>query len=158
VFIGDHGIRGDAGNMLPKVFTTQGLTNMHVPLLFYAPGILKPAVYNLPASQMDVLPSIAHLCNINYTNTTLGRNLFSLKNNDEDYAFIFDEAAKNIGVLNKSYFYSYQMKDNQVEKFESVINNNPVTNIEAKKQMRFATDAFYETSRFMLLNNKKQKP
>ncbi len=158
VFIGDHGIRGDAGNMLPKVFTTQGLTNMHVPLLFYAPGILKPAVYNLPASQMDVLPSIAHLCNINYTNTTLGRNLFSLKNNDEDYAFIFDEAAKNIGVLNKSYFYSYQMKDNQVEKFESVINNNPVTNIEVKKQMRFATDAFYETSRFMLLNNKKQKP
>jgi arylsulfatase A-like enzyme len=42
VFIGDHGIRGDAGTMLPNVFTSQGLTNMHVPLLFYAPKILTP--------------------------------------------------------------------------------------------------------------------
>ncbi|MBX2930924.1 MAG: sulfatase-like hydrolase/transferase [Chitinophagaceae bacterium] len=158
VFIGDHGIRGDAGNILPKAFTTQGLTNMHVPLLFYAPSILKPATSNLPASQMDVLPSIAYLCNIDYTNTTLGRNLFSLENNDKNYAFIFDESAKIIGALNKTHFYNYQMKDSQIENFESIINNNPVTNDSLKKQMRFITDAFYETSRYMLLNNKKQIP
>jgi phosphoglycerol transferase MdoB-like AlkP superfamily enzyme len=158
VFIGDHGIRGDAGNILPQAFTTQGLTNMHVPLLFYAPAILKPATYNLPASQMDVLPSIAYLCNINYTNTTLGRNLFKLKDDDNDYAFIIDESAKVIGALNKKYFYNYQMKDNQVENFVSLTNNQVVKNDSIKKQMRFITDAFYETARYMLLNNKKPTP
>jgi phosphoglycerol transferase MdoB-like AlkP superfamily enzyme len=34
VFVGDHGIRGDAGSMFPKAWTDEGLTNMHVPLLF----------------------------------------------------------------------------------------------------------------------------
>lgn len=156
VFIGDHGIKGDAGNLLPKAFTTQGLTNMHVPLLFYAPHILQSKQVTTPASQVDVLPSIAHLCNISYTNTTLGRNLFSLKNDDaNNFTFIIDPATKIIGALNKDYFYNYQLKDNQVESFVSIKDNNPATDEAIKKQLRFIADAFYETARFMLLNNKK---
>lgn len=156
VFIGDHGIRGDAGRILPEAFTSQGLTNMHVPLLFYAPGILRSMKTNIPASQLDVLPSIAYLCNISYTNTTLGRNLFSLKDNDNNYTFIIDEGAKIIGTLNNNYFYNYQLKDKRVENFVSLQHNQKVFNDSIKKQLRYITDAFYETSRYMLLNNKKQ--
>ncbi|HMZ45964.1 MAG TPA: sulfatase-like hydrolase/transferase, partial [Chitinophagaceae bacterium] len=127
VFIGDHGIRGDAGDMLPKAFTTQGLTNMHVPLLFYAPGILPAKEITFPASQLDVLPSIAYLCNIPYTNTTMGRNLFKLKNTNDNYTFIIDEGAKIIGALNDNYFFNYQLKDKKVENFVSLQHNSPVT-------------------------------
>jgi len=158
VFIGDHGIRGDAGDMLPKAFTTQGLTNMHVPLLFYAPGILPAKEITFPASQLDVLPSIAYLCNIPYTNTTMGRNLFKLKNTNDNYTFIIDEGAKIIGALNDNYFFNYQLKDKKVENFVSLQHNSPVTNDSIKKQLHFITDAFYETARYMLLNNKKQNP
>lgn len=158
VFIGDHGIRGDAGNILPEAFTSQGLTNMHVPLLFYAPGILKAMKINTPASQLDVLPSIAYLCNISYINTTLGRNLFSLNNTNNNYTFIIDEGAKIIGALNNNYFYNYQLKDKRVENFVSLQHNQKVFNDSIKTHLRFVTDAFYETSRYMLLNNKKQTP
>ncbi len=157
VFVGDHGIRGDAGDMLPKVFTSQGLTNMHVPLLFYAPGILQPATYATPASQLDVLPSIAHLCNIGYVNTTLGRNLFQTNQQKNNHTFIFDEMAKQIGVLNDDLFYNYQVKNNKFNNLLSMVNNNAVQNDSAKKQMHFITDAFYETARYMLLTNKKNK-
>jgi phosphoglycerol transferase MdoB-like AlkP superfamily enzyme len=157
VFVGDHGIRGDAGDMLPKVFTTQGLTNMHVPLLFYAPGILKPAEYGTPASQVDVLPTIAGLCNIGYVNTTMGRNLFQTIHLQNSHSFIFDEMAKLLGTANGQYFYNYQVNNAKVENFVSMVNNNLVQNDSAKKQMRFITDAFYETARYMLLTNKKGK-
>ena len=155
VFVGDHGIRGDAGDMLPKAFTSQGLTNMHVPLLFYAPTIIQQANYNIPASQLDVLPSIAYLCNIGYTNTTLGRNLFHQINKPNNQTFIIDEMAKMIGVLNEKYFFNYQLKNTTTQNFVSMVNNDVVQNDSIQKQMRFITDAFYETARYMLLNNKK---
>jgi hypothetical protein len=50
------------------------------------------------------LPSIAHLTNIGYTNTTLGRNLFSSSAISNSHTFIFDEMAKLVGVLNEDYF------------------------------------------------------
>lgn len=157
VFVGDHGIRGDAGNMLPKAFTSQGLTNMHVPLLFYAPGILKPAEISTPASQLDVLPTIAHLCNIGYTNTTLGRNLLDDKIQKSSYTFIFDEMAKQIGVLNQSFFYNYQLKNSKQENLLSMVDNATAKNDTIKNTMRFITDAFHETAKYLLLTNKKEK-
>lgn len=157
VFVGDHGIRGNAGAMLPKVYTTQGLTNMHVPLLFYAPKILQPKEYSTPASQVDVLPSIAHLCNISYTNTTMGRNLFNPAVQNTNHTFIFDEMAKLVGVLNKDYFYNYQLKNSKVENFLNMNGNTAVKNDSAKANMRFIADAIYETSRYLLLNNQKNK-
>lgn len=155
VFVGDHGIRGDAGDMLPKAFTTQGLTNMHVPLLFYAPGILQPVQYHFPASQMDVMPTIAGLCNISFTNTTMGRNLLNNTSN-KHYAFIFDEMNKIVGVMDDSTFYNYQIKNEKVENLLSVTNNNTVADETKKQQLKFITNAFLETSRYMLLNNKKK--
>ncbi len=38
VFVGDHGIRGDVGNMFPQAWNADGLTTQHVPLLFYSPA------------------------------------------------------------------------------------------------------------------------
>jgi hypothetical protein len=54
-------------------------------------------------------------------------------------------------------FYNYQVKNNKVENLLSVVHNNAVQNDSAKKQMRFIADAFYETARYMLLTNKKNK-
>ncbi len=75
LFVGDHGIAGSAGKMLPNAWTDQRLTSEHVPMLIYAPGLLKPQRITKPCSQVDVLPTLAGLCRISYTNTTLGRDL-----------------------------------------------------------------------------------
>ena len=55
MFIGDHGIRGDAGNMLPRAWTDEALSCFHVPLLFYAPGLLHPR-----AAYDELLPGGRH--------------------------------------------------------------------------------------------------
>ena len=157
VFIGDHGIKGDAGSMLPRSFTEQGLTNMHVPFLFYAPKILSPKEYDFPVSQIDVLPSIASLCNIRYTNTTLGKNVFDIANNTtkNNTIFLYDDFNQQIGVLNNQYYFGYKIKTPTKSIFESVINNNKVANDSAEKQMKILTETLYETSKYLLINNKK---
>jgi phosphoglycerol transferase MdoB-like AlkP superfamily enzyme len=158
VFIGDHGIKGDAGNMLPKSFTEQGLTNMHVPFLFYAPKILPAKEYGVPVSQLDVMPSIASLCNIPYTNTTMGKNVFNLINkSNNNTIFLYDDFNQQIGVLNNQYYFGYQLKNPSKGIFESVVDNNKITNDSAAKQMRILTETIYETSKYMLINNQKSK-
>ncbi len=155
VFVGDHGIKGDAGTMLPKSFTDQGLTNMHVPFLFYAPSILQPKEYATPVSQVDVMPSIASLCNIAYTNTTLGKNVFSTLQQNKNTIFLYDDFNQQIGVLNNEYYYGYQLKNPNKPIFESVVNNNKVKNDSVEKQMDILTKTMYETSKYMLIHNQK---
>jgi phosphoglycerol transferase MdoB-like AlkP superfamily enzyme len=155
VFVGDHGIKGDAGSMLPTSFTEQGLTNMHVPLLFYAPSILLPKEYSIPVSQVDVLPSIASLCNIAYTNTTMGKNVFNTVQQNNNAIFLYDDFNQQIGVLNNEYYYGYQLKNPSKPIFESVVNNNIVKNDSVQKQMDILTKTMYETSKYMLIHNQK---
>ena len=156
VFVGDHGIRGDAGKMFPKAWTEQ-LTSEHVPLLFYAPSILQPKEISTYASQVDLLPTVAGICGISYTNTALGRNLLSADSAQQHAAFIFDYDSKKIGVVQDGYYYSYGLNNSSPEQLFSVTNNEPpVAADSVKRKLRNTTDAFYETSRYLLLNNKKK--
>jgi len=160
MFIGDHGIPGDAGNMFPKAWTNQKLTSENVPMLIYAPRLLKPQRISDFCSQVDVLPTLAGLSNIIYQNTTLGRDILDTSHyhRDQAFSFIYSPDEEYIGVIKGDYFYRRQIKGNK-EEMVSVINNDPVSgeaqNGAFKNQMRRLTDALYETAKYMLLNNKK---
>lgn len=162
VFVGDHGIRY-GGNLpyLPKAYSAQGLTCEHVPLLFYAPKLLSPKTDTRVCSQVDVLPSIASLAKIPYTNTTLGRNLFDTAGTHPDaFAFIIDHDMKTIGLVNNDYYFTRNFKTG-AEEIVSIVhdtaiskNNVPQTTL---KYLRDYTGAYYETAKYLLLNNKKQE-
>ncbi len=158
VFVGDHGLRGDAKNMFPKSFTTQGILAEHVPLLFYAPGFLSPKKIMEPASQLDIFPTVAALINRNYTNKTLGVNLLDTIINKKRYAFIADPDMHTIGVVSDSFYCGRNLNTKQIN-FVSVINNNPVVMntfaVNKQKEMLALADAFYNTAKYLLLNNKK---
>ncbi len=159
VFIGDHGIRGDAGNMLPRAWTDEALTCFHVPLLFYAPGRLTPVRHTMNCSQVDVMPSIAGLVKEAYTNTTLGRDLFHLKDTTSNVSLIMDHDAKEIGVVMNGYYYVRQITGGK-ERLVSIVNNDPLPTGKAtdslEDRMRIYTDALYETARYLLVNNRKK--
>ena len=161
VFVGDHGIRGDVGNMFSHAWTNE-LSSEHVPLLFYAPSLLQPKEYSFLASQIDILPTIASICKIPYRNTTLGRDLLdsSLLANDSgrsNIVFIGDYDNKRIGVIKDDYYYSYGAGNSSPVSVESVINNDKVImNDSLKNEYKNITEAFYQTSRYLLLNNKKK--
>ena len=168
VFVGDHGIRGNAGEMFPKSWTEQGLTCEHVPLLFYAPKLLQPKRIHEICSQIDILPTVASLTKTSYRNTTFGRNLFDTLpplqfksvSPKEKYAFIFDEGVHTIGLVSADYYFLKNLVSGKQE-FVSVTGNQPVPanpqTDSAKQLLNRLTDAYYETARYMLLNNKKKQ-
>ncbi len=164
VFVGDHGIRGDAGNMFPKAWEIDGLTTQHVPLLFYAPALLSPQRIDKTCSQLDLLPSVSALANVSFVNSTLGKNLFdTVKNNVrfKNSAFLFDPNIKQIGMVTDEYCYVHNLISGK-EDFRSAKNDLPLpssANVEEdKKALQILSQAYYETARYMLLNNKKVEP
>ena len=160
VFVGDHGIRGDVGNMFPNAWTDQ-LSSEHVPLLFYAPQMLLPKEYSFNASQIDILPTIAGICKIPYRNTALGRDLLDAKtlaeNGRGNTVFIVDPDSKRIGVIKDDFYFSYGANNSSPAKIMSVVNNDKTVLTDSLlNEYKTLTDAFYETSKYMLLNNKKR--
>jgi phosphoglycerol transferase MdoB-like AlkP superfamily enzyme len=155
VFVGDHGVEGNAENLYPKAWTEQRLSDEHVPLLFYAPQLLAPQKRSETVSQIDVLPTIAGMLQQPYTNSTLGRDLLDA-NKKENIAFIIYHAPGWIGVVTDDYFYR---KNIRIKKEELVsIKNNSITLTVAqqdsvKNKLSNLTSAFYETARWMLVNN-----
>ena len=162
VFVGDHGIKGDAGNMLPKAWEVDGLTQQHVPLLFYSPTLLKPMRYDKTCSQLDLVPSVTALARVRYTNTTLGKNLFDTARINstrfKNAAFLFDPNLKQIGVVTDEYVYVHSLISGR-EDFRSSKNNEPLPQTPAvaedEKAIKELTQAYYETARYMMLNNTK---
>ena len=159
VFVGDHGIRGNAGELFPKVWTDQGLTCQHVPLLFYAPSMLAPAEVSKKVSQIDIMPTLASLCGEEVNYSGLGRNIFEKDSAADHYAFIVDADLGNIGILSDSYFFKYNKKSKE-EAIYSLLNNDPLQKGEpgdsVMNRMRDLTLGYYEASRYLLFNNKKK--
>lgn len=159
VFVGDHGIGGDAGNMFPMAWT-QELTSMHVPLLFYAPALIAPATYSFPVTQCDVMPTVAGLSKIAYTNTTLGRDMLSpavQQHPEIQAAFIYNPDKRRIGIVQDSIFYSYGIERKLNEQVWSTSGNlKPALSPARKDQYYDITEAYYQTARYMLLHNKAE--
>ena len=161
VFIGDHGIGGNAGDLFPPAWTGNNLTRYHVPLLFYAPKILPPQRVHSVASMVDVLPTLAGLVNLPYRNATFGRDLLERQRVDGgagNAAFIIDHNDHTIGVLKQPY-YGVQKPDGGRHDmvwadFATPASASDVTPAE-RTEYQAQANAFYETARFLLLNNRK---
>ena len=162
LFVGDHGIPGDVGSMLPRAWTDQRLSAEHVPLLLYAPKLLPSSHISRLCSQVDVLPTLAGLCDISYRNSTLGRDLLDstrqVGGNASGLSFIYDPDQGVIGVVRGDYFYRIQLKTGK-EEIVSIRNNDPVPAEVLKgtvgSEMRELSEGLYQTAKYMLLKNKK---
>ncbi len=155
VFIGDHGVAGNARRMYPEVWTTERLTDEHVPLLFYAPYLLIPQKKSEVVSQIDVLPTIAGMIQQPYLNTTLGRDLLdpAKKNN---YAFITNTAGK-VGIVTDDFYFIKNLnfkEDKMVAVSDSSYRFNQQQQDSIRQKLSTFSSAFFETARYMLMNNK----
>ena len=156
VFVGDHGVEGNADAEYPKAWNTHRLTAEHVPLLFYAPALLTASTKHYTVSQVDILPTLAGIIHLPYRNTTLGRDVINQKDIFHS-AFIIHHDEGNIGIVTDDYYYIRNINISA----EALIPLNadvPGPGVYAsdsvKKRLSQLTLAFYETSKWMLLNNK----
>lgn len=158
VFVGDHGVEGNAKALYPDAWTDKRLTDEHVPLLFYSPAYLTPEWRKETVSQIDILPTVAGMIQQPYVNTTLGRDLLD-STKKENAAFIIYHAPGWIGVVNDNYFYRKNIrmdKEELVSVKENELNLPKQQEDSVKKHLSHLTSAIYETARWMLINNKNK--
>ncbi len=156
VFVGDHGVAGNAEAIYPRVWTEKRLTDEHVPLLFFAPQLLTPQKRSEVVSQIDVLPTIAGMLHQSYVNTTLGRDLLdpAKKNN---YAFITNTAG-GIGMVTDDFYFSRNINfpDEQLNPMhDKALAYSKKQQDSARKSLSAFTSAFFETAKYMIMNNQK---
>ena len=159
VFVGDHGIDGNAGTMFPPAWTQQELTSYHVPLLFYGPKRLPPQRVHAVASMVDILPTLAGIANIPYRNQAMGRDLLRQQQVDggaSNVAFIIDRHDKWIGVVKQQHFARHRLDATRPELVWADF-GAPVPAIlpAPPEDYQNLANAFYETSRYLLLHNPK---
>ncbi len=92
VFTGDHGAILDDQ-------TDHYLSYHHVPLIMYAPKILKAQIIEKLGGQIDVFPTVMSLLNLSYTNNSFGVNLF--KEERKFLPFTYDD---ELGCISKDCF------------------------------------------------------
>ena len=154
VFVGDHGVAGNAEAIYPSVWTSERLTDEHVPLLFYAPQLLEAEWRKEVVSQIDILPTIAGMVHIAYKNTTLGRDLLD-PNKKNNFAFITNTAG-GIGIVTDDYYFTRNINfpDEELYPLHTVSLSGKQKD-SVKKELSLFTNAFFETSRYLILNNKR---
>jgi phosphoglycerol transferase MdoB-like AlkP superfamily enzyme len=157
VFVGDHGVSGNAKNMYPSTWTDQRLVDEHVPLLFYAPYLLPPQKRTEVVSQIDVLPTIAGMVQQPYVNTTLGRDLLNpAKSNN--YAFVIYHDEGRIGIITDSYYFTKNTNFKEEHLYpvtgEQLL-YTPAQQDSIKRKLTDVTTGVYETAKWMLMNNKQ---
>ena len=155
VFVGDHGVEGNAAAMYPEVWTEQRLNDEHVPLLFYAPALLMPQKRNETVSQIDVLPTLASMIFQPFTNKTLGRNLLN-ESGKENAAFIIHHDEGKIGIVNNDYYYTKNLWITKEELLPIRKDLPQLTGKQTdsiKQHLSALTSAIYETAKWMLVNN-----
>jgi len=96
VFLGDHGKNlGEGGYEIAESFN-------HIPLIFYAPGLIAPEMRTDFAGQVDVAPTLLGLLNVSYVQNNFGIDLTR-----ERRPAIFYTADNVVAARNERYLYIY---------------------------------------------------
>jgi len=161
VFYGDHGITGYPGEHSPNYLGISDISGLHTPLVFYAPKLIGANKVDKIASELDLLPTIAGLVGIDYTNTTLGRNLMNPAFDNQRYAFtITHNKNSTLGLLSKDFYFRI-IEDGTNPVLIDVHSSNSRDNVlnqhpEIADTMREMTFGLFETTKYLLHHNKSE--
>lgn len=155
VFVGDHGVAGNATQMYQPEWTDDRLTEMHVPMLYYAPGHLRPQKRGETVSQIDVLPTLTNLVGQKHVNSTLGRNVLGHLANHGAFFIRHDEG--EIGLVTDDFYFTknilFEKEKLQPLNHKAVYTKPQLDSIQ--KKLSAVASAYLETARWMLMNNKR---
>jgi len=152
VFVGDHGVAGNARAVYPALWTEQRLTDLHVPLLFYAPQLLSPQRRSEVVSQIDVLPTVFGILNQSFEHVTLGRDLLSPQKKNH-YAF-WTNTSDRIGMVTNDHYFSLNVNSGEEILLPMGTRIAAPGQDSIQSQLSTVTKAYADLSRFLLFHNK----
>ena len=157
VLFGDHGTADPKAEHMGKEDYDLKLRSYNVPLIIYSPNIIKqPREIKQASGLSDLMPTIAGICEISYTNKTMGNDILRTNN---DIAFLVNKkmSPTSYGVIN-SEFYLRVFRDGSGSELHKISGGDPAIDIknsfvkEADSLKKIA-DAIYHTSKYMLYHN-----
>ena len=147
VMYGDHGNPSASPTPWEQLY----LTSFHVPLVIYAPGLIrKGRRIEETASLVDLLPTSLSLMKVPYRNTTLGRDLLSPRPAAEHFALL------PIGILNDEFL--LQLGPGGHDRLYRYRSSTPTADVRASHpetaaELRSLRDALFQTSLYLLYHN-----
>ena len=160
VIHGDHGVHHFEAEQLSEGYKKFGLNRFHVPLVFYSPSELKPRVIDSMMSQADVMTTIAGMFGIDAPHKSLGRNVTALSNGADNFAFSYVYYTKPVTKMLYDQEYLIETgPDGEVAglyRYKEDPEKNLMTeDPDRLKKMSNILHGIYESSRYLIQNNKK---
>jgi phosphoglycerol transferase MdoB-like AlkP superfamily enzyme len=119
-----------------------------IPLIIYAPSIIKPQIVNTLCCQIDTLPTVFGLLNWSYINQTFGQDILKIKKNDGRAVF------SNYQTL--SYIYKNKMVSllpGGENRFFTYTEDGATTPIKRNIQLEKTAISLYQTAGKILENH-----
>jgi phosphoglycerol transferase MdoB-like AlkP superfamily enzyme len=158
VFFGDHNNRITTIPHMPPAFELF-LESNHVPHMIYAPALLEPRVIDEAVNLVDVLPTVAGLAGLEYTNRTMGRDLqLSSQGRDRAVPLVLVEGSfPIIGAVTSEYLVKMNC-DGSKATLHEIYSDSPLEDVSGRhpeefERLRNLAHGAYETSRYMLYDN-----
>ena len=158
VLFGDHGNADPQAEHMPADDYALRLRSYNVPFIIYAPGLGMDhrrieTVCGLP----DLMPTIAGLSRIDYTNKTLGRDVLK---NENGMAFVVNKkiSPSSYGVLDSDYYLRIFRNGSGME-FHDLNSPDPAEDVLFEKEELIThyermTLGILETAKYMLYHNR----
>lgn len=140
VIVADHCASSAGKTKLPAY-------RYHIPMIMYAPAIIKPQVFDKLTAQIDILPSILGLLDINYQSKFFGRDIFKVKK-EEEWAFI--STYEKLGFMRNGHLLVLSPQK-KVEQFE-VLPNGDQNPEKVNPILKDQAIAFYQTASYLYKN------
>ena len=162
VFFGDHGLVRNASHMI-KAENQLSLNRYHVPLLIYAPCLIKEGKsFNKVASEVDILPTIAEIASIPYVNSTFGRDLLDDTYDNNRYAFtIKHKKGPEIGLIGDKFVFAMTASGTN-KRLHQIYSETPRKNVidEFQKvsiELEQLCSGYYETAKYIRFHNSPEE-
>jgi phosphoglycerol transferase MdoB-like AlkP superfamily enzyme len=130
--------------------------------MIYAPALLQPRVIDEAVNLVDVLPTVAGLAGLEYTNRTMGRDLqLSSQGRDRAVPLVLEEGSfPVIGAVTSEYLVKMNCDGSEATLHE-LSSDSPLEDVSGRHpeefdRLRKVVHGAYETSRYMLYDNARK--
>lgn len=159
VFFGDHSAFLNPYHFMPFPEYELATGMDHVPCIIYSPSLVAPQQVTRPGSLLDVYPTVARLAGIPTRNYTLGIDLLDTTYTSR-YAFIcyVKNLQGHIASIGDRYLYEINQSNGKGALYD--LKGDPLKDVKEQhadtaRALDNLTRGFYESTRYLMFNNKK---
>ena len=158
VFFGDHGVNG-TGKHMTAAQRQLHINALNVPFIIYSPKLLESKKYTFPASEVDVMPTLASLAGFSYANSSLGSDLLDPNINKNRYVYTMAHSKPLIiSVVGKNKMFSDNILNTQptLHDLNSQTPRKDISkqNPKQAEKLKRLTFGIYETIKYMRYHNR----